>query len=113
MTGRRLHLSELPGWPLYLRRIEAAAYLGVSPEVFDAEVKAGMWHQPVRRGAKGALRTWDRECLDRERPRTPVIEKAAVPAASEVSWRELFSAAAAKRRRRRVPLGERLGLGCG
>jgi hypothetical protein len=42
----------------------AARYLGVSEDVFSAEVEAGVWPAPRLRGAKGGLRTWDRRLLD-------------------------------------------------
>ena len=34
-------LTELPNWPRYLSRHEAARYSGVSVDVFDNEVRAG------------------------------------------------------------------------
>jgi hypothetical protein len=36
-------------WPRYLSREEAAHYVDVPPEVFDAEVQAGEWPRPRRR----------------------------------------------------------------
>jgi hypothetical protein len=56
--------SMLPGWPRCLGRGQAAAYLGVSIDTFDAEVRAGYWPGPERRGAKGGRLTWDRMLLD-------------------------------------------------
>lgn len=56
--------STLPGWPRCLGREQAAAYLGVSTSTFDAEVKAGRWPGPDRRGARGGRVTWDRVLLD-------------------------------------------------
>lgn len=56
--------APLPGWPRCLGRMQAAAYLGVSVDTFDAEVKAGYWPGPDRRGAKGGRLTWDRALLD-------------------------------------------------
>lgn len=56
--------GSLSGWPRYLSREEAARYVGVPPEVFDAEVQAGQWPTARRRGADGRLLTWDRCDLD-------------------------------------------------
>jgi len=62
MTKTRL--TELPNWPRYLSRHEAARYLGVSVDVFDDEVRVGTWPAGIRRGAKGGLFTWDKRLLD-------------------------------------------------
>lgn len=51
-------------WPRFLSRTEAAEYVGVSARTFDAEVAAGMWPAPMRRGGKGGALTWDRVRLD-------------------------------------------------
>jgi hypothetical protein len=59
--------TELPDWPRYLSRQEAARYLGVSVDVFDDEVRAGTWPAGIRRGAKGGLLSWDKRLLDRWR----------------------------------------------
>ena len=59
---RRIPLSEMPAWPRYLSRDEAAAYVGVSVGKFDAEVQTGIWPAPMRRGSRV---TWDRFALDR------------------------------------------------
>ena len=50
--------------PRCLTREQAAAYVGVSVDLFDAEVKAGMWPKGRPRGAKGGKLTWDRKMLD-------------------------------------------------
>lgn len=60
----RTLLAELPDWPRFLSRHEAARYLGVSVDVFDDEVRAGTWPAGMRRGAKGGLLTWDKRLLD-------------------------------------------------
>src|ERR1700756_5104424 len=39
---RRQTLEDLPDWPKYLSREEAARYLGVSVDVFDDELRAGV-----------------------------------------------------------------------
>jgi hypothetical protein len=44
--------------PALLSREEAAQHVGVSTTLFDAEVAAGIWPQPIRRGAKGTRPTW-------------------------------------------------------
>jgi hypothetical protein len=57
-------LSEMPYWPRYLSREQAARYLGVSPDTFDGEVQNGLWPPARRRGGKGGRLTWDRRALD-------------------------------------------------
>jgi hypothetical protein len=64
MADRRAPLSDLPFWPRYLSREEAARYVGVSPDVFDTEVDIGHWPAARRRGGKGGRLTWDRLSLD-------------------------------------------------
>jgi hypothetical protein len=64
MTSRRLAPAELPGWPRNMARDLAAAYVGVSPNVFDSEVASGVWPKGRPRGARGGLLTWDKELLD-------------------------------------------------
>jgi len=54
----------MPFWPRYLSREDAAAYVGVSPGVFDEEVKQGLWPPPLRRGERAGRLTWDRVGLD-------------------------------------------------
>ncbi len=63
MSGRML-LVDLPFWPRYLSREEAARYLGVGVDVFVQEVAAGLWPAPRLRGNKGGRLTWDRLLLD-------------------------------------------------
>jgi hypothetical protein len=64
VTAARLKPTDMPDWPLWMTREIAAAYVGVSPNVFDAEVKAGMWPDGVRRGLTGGRLTWHKEALD-------------------------------------------------
>ena len=64
MAARRPSLNDLPFWPRYLSREQAATYVGVSPETFDIEVHAGLWPSARRRGGKGGRITWDRCALD-------------------------------------------------
>lgn len=60
----RARLADLPFWPRLLSREEAARYLGVSVDVFDDEVKSGVWPRGTSRGARGGRLTWDRLGLD-------------------------------------------------
>ena len=60
----RAALTDLPFWPRCLSREEAARYVGVGVDVFDAEVKAGIWPLGRARGARGGRVTWDRLALD-------------------------------------------------
>jgi hypothetical protein len=64
VTARRLALAALPAWPRFLTREQAAAYVGVSPALFDLEVATGIWPAARERGQKGGLLTWDRVGLD-------------------------------------------------
>jgi hypothetical protein len=57
-------IEDLPFWPRFLSRDEAARYLGVSVDVFADEVATGIWPQGFRRGARGGRVTWDRLVLD-------------------------------------------------
>ena len=52
----------LPGWPLLLRREMAAAYLGLSPSLFDAGVKGGTLPGPIP--LVGSVKAWHRGDLD-------------------------------------------------
>lgn len=60
---------QMPDWPRYLTREQAALYLGVSTDTFSAEVHAGQWPCGRTRGEKGGKLTWDRKLLDREADR--------------------------------------------
>jgi hypothetical protein len=65
MAPARVHaLSRLGLSPRFLSREEAAAYVGVSVDTFTAEVAAGQWPMPRKRGVKGFRVTWDRCLLD-------------------------------------------------
>ena len=103
MTAARARLDALPFWPRYLAREQAAGYVGVSPNVFDAEVKGGWWPQPRRRGDKGRLLTWDRLLLDAAADREagfapPEERRSAVddPGISNEEWRSRIRGAAKK-----------------
>ena len=48
-------------WPRGLSVLQAAAYAGVSPGKFQAEVKAGLWPKPETRGGR---KIWDRCAID-------------------------------------------------
>lgn len=52
----------IPGWPLLLRRELAAAYLGLSPSLFDAAVKEGVLPRPVP--LVGTVKAWHRAELE-------------------------------------------------
>lgn len=54
--------STLPGWPLFLRRKDAALYLAMSPSTLDAEVKAGRVPAPV--AITPSIKAWHRGDLD-------------------------------------------------
>lgn len=79
---RRAPLAELPFWPRMLSREEAARYLGVSDDVFDQEVRSGLWPPAQRRGAKGGRVTWDRIMLDKAADRASGLEEVAGPVAA-------------------------------
>ncbi len=64
MSARRHALADLPDWPLWLARDEAARYVGVSAEVFDLEVSWGWWPEGRARGMKGGKLTWCKLDLD-------------------------------------------------
>ena len=65
--------------PRYLSREEAAAYVGVSPNVFEAEVRQGYWPPARRRGARDGRLTWDRVLLDLAADRWAGIVHASAP----------------------------------
>ena len=75
MVDRRVPLVDLPFWPLFLGQDEAARYLGVSIDVFSAEVAAGLWPAPKRRGSKGGRLTWHRPSLDAAAARDAGIDQ--------------------------------------
>ena len=54
--------TTLPGWPLMLRREQAAAYIGMSPSTFDAECKAGRLPRAVQMTL--SLHAWHRGDLE-------------------------------------------------
>jgi len=47
-----------------LSREQAAAYCGISPTLFDGEVKAKRYPKPIIKGAKGGRKVWDLKQLD-------------------------------------------------
>lgn len=63
MVGMPKHAPVLPSHlpPRGLSRTEAAAYIGVSPSLFDAMVADGRMPAPKRINAR---RVWDRHKLD-------------------------------------------------
>ena len=68
MTERRADLSALPNWPRLLDAEEAARYVGISRNSFDALVEQGVFSKPVRlfKGAHRPKGLWDRLQLDRD-----------------------------------------------
>ena len=50
--------------PRFLSREEAARYLGVCVDSFDAEVRSGMWPAGIARGPKRGRLMWDKAALD-------------------------------------------------
>ena len=51
----------LGAWPRGLSAEQAAAYAGVSPNKFHAEVDKGLWPGPETRGGR---KIWDRHQID-------------------------------------------------
>jgi hypothetical protein len=47
-----------------LSRTQAAAYCGISPTLFDDEVRAGRYPKPISKGEKGGRKVWDVKVLD-------------------------------------------------
>lgn len=47
-----------------LSRVQAAAYCGISPTLFDEEVRAKRYPPPIRKGKKGGRSVWDLKVLD-------------------------------------------------
>ena len=55
--------APLPNWPEGLNDDLASAFVGVSRTKFLEEVKAGIWHQPDKRGRRNI---WSRAKLKAE-----------------------------------------------
>lgn len=99
-------LAELPFWPRFLSRDEAARYMGVSVDVFSDEVAASIWPKGVRRGARGGRVTWDRLLLDLAANRysgLPVVnsdrhDKSASSDADAQRWETRLNAAITNKR---------------
>lgn len=53
--------NQLPDWPRGLSRILAAAYIGISPTLFDALVKEGRMPKPKHINSR---LVWDRRSVD-------------------------------------------------
>lgn len=105
MSERTL-FTDLPFWSLFLGREEAARYLGVSVDVFDDEVKAGLWPAPQRRGNKGGRLTWHRPSLDDAAARAAGMGQSDAPAAIGTAsglWKERSDGAATQERTQRRP----------
>lgn len=79
-----------------LSREEAARYVGVSVDVFDDEVRSGMWPRGTPRGSRGGRHTWDRRLLDlfadthsgiaQPTQAAAEVAKSAVAVAGEAAW---------------------------
>ncbi len=97
--------------PRCLSRAEAAAYVGVSLETFDAEVRAGYWPKPERRGMKGGRLTWDRMLLDAAQDRhsrllenpTAEAEQPDPTAAGADAWKERIRVTSPQQREGSAP----------
>ena len=92
-------LREIGIQPRFLKRAQAAAYVGVSVSTFDTEVSKGMWPRAVRRGAKDDALTWDRKALDAAADRLAGLT-APAPDAPMPSGLEAAEAAALEAARR-------------
>lgn len=93
MTRPSMAAERLPYWPRFLGRDMAAAFVGVSPNVFDAEVRDGKWPAGIPRGSRGGKLTWDRRALE-------MIADAALGIADGVDDYEMVRAKSAARRER-------------
>ena len=62
MTDRRPAFENLPNWPRWLNRLQAAAYLGVSTTTFKKEQRTGLW--PAAGRSSGKWQLWDKRLLD-------------------------------------------------
>lgn len=64
MPRGRFDPARFPWVPRMMQREMAAYYCGVSVDTFDYEVSEKLLPQPLPRGRKGGLPTWDRLALD-------------------------------------------------
>ena len=78
----RSPIADLPFWPRYLSREEAARYVGAPVSVFVEEVRRGVWPPGFRRGGRNGRLTWDRVALDHAADRAAGLEGTAEPAPS-------------------------------
>ena len=81
MSSPRLAGDDLPGWPRLLDRDQAAAYAGLSPNAFDAEVSAGTFPAPFPLG-RVRRNLWDKRALD------AVMDRASGLAGGAHDWQE-------------------------
>lgn len=63
MTAALEDLANMPDWPRRLSRVQAAAYVGVSPNYFDELV--AFHKMPPAVPGYGSRKLWDRKLLDR------------------------------------------------
>lgn len=71
--------------PRGLRAEQAAAYVGVSPDTFRAEVKAGRMPAPIRLGRRVV---WDRCALDKAFDALSTLDQAERGALNRDPWLE-------------------------
>lgn len=93
MTRAAIAAERLPYWPRFLGRDMAAAFVGVSPNVFDSEVSKGKWPAGIPRGERGGKLTWDRRALE-------MIADAALGVSDGVDDYEVAISRSAARRQR-------------
>lgn len=77
-------MTALPDNPRLLGRKMAAAYVGLSPNSFDAEVARGTFPAPVKVACRRKL--WDRVALDRRLDQLSGI----APSSTSEKWLERF-----------------------
>lgn len=82
MMKRSAPLEALPFWPRYLTREEAARYTAVSVDVWDDEVRRGLWPPARKRGLNHGKLTWDRRLIDNAADRDSGIIGVGEPAAT-------------------------------
>ena len=81
------HLARIPygAWPRGLNLEMAAAYRGVSPNKFLAEMDAGLWPKPETSGGR---KIWDRRLIDEAWDQRQATGNAADPLMEALNDRE-------------------------
>lgn len=59
-----MHALPAPPPRRRLNRVQAAAYCGLSPTLFDDEVRAKRYPGAISKGPKGGRKVWDVKVLD-------------------------------------------------